>query len=189
MPDAALAAADVAIEQKLQTPPTSRQIEAIPALTDELVSGGDAPLPDALAVGLGTEEQVAILSEVKDRVAEIWKDFGEWRRSVFSAAADKLKTIAEKIVQAAQSLGVSVEHLIGRLQRRITTGVVQNAVLPPFQVGSRNEEVTTFAASEVTVTSTIRSAPSLVSVDLSGVVKLLSGILSLELNVVVKYGA
>jgi hypothetical protein len=184
-----LAAADVAIEQQLPTPPTGQQVEAISILTDELVSGSDAPLPDALAGGLGPEEQVAILSEVKDKVSEIWKDFGEWRRNVFSTASDKLKTIAEKSVEAAQKLGVSVEHLIGRLQRRITTGLVQNAVLAPFSVSSRNNEVITFAASEVKVTSTVKSAPSLGSVDLSGVVKLLSGILSLELEVVVKYGS
>ena len=63
-----LAAADVAIEQQLPTPPTGQQVEAISILTDELVSGSDAPLPDALAGGLGPEEQVAILSEVTDKV-------------------------------------------------------------------------------------------------------------------------
>jgi hypothetical protein len=184
-----LAAADVAIEQQLPAPPTSRQVEAIPALTDDLVTGDDAPLPNALAAGLGTEEQVAILSEVKDKVSEIWRDFNDWRRNIFSTAADKLKAIAEKVIKTAQELGVSAEHLIGRLQRRITSALVQNAVLPPFQVGRTDDELATFAASEVTVTSTVRSSPSLGSVDLSGVVKLLTGILSLELEVEVKYGA
>lgn len=184
-----LAAADVAIEQQLPMPPTSRQVEAIPALTDELVSGADAPLPDALVAGLGIEEQVAILSEFKDKVTEIWRDFNDWRRNVFSAAEDKLKALAEKTVEAARKLGVSVEHLIGRLQRRITSVLVQSAVLPPFQVGGSNNDPATFAASEVKVTSTVKSAPSLGSVDLSGVVALLSGILSLELEVEVKYGA
>lgn len=183
-----LAAADVAIEQQLPSPPTTQQIEAIPTLTDELVTGGEAPLPEALSTGLAAEEQVAIISEVKDKVAEVWQDFNEWRRNIFSSASDKLESIAKKAVETAKRLEVSVEHLIGRLQRRITAGLVQSSVLPPFQVGSGNNSAT-FRASEVKVTSTVKSSPSLASTDLSGVVKLLSGILSLELDIEVKYGA
>jgi hypothetical protein len=185
--DLQLAAADVAIEQQLPSPPTTQQIEAIPTLTDELVIGGEAPLPEAVSTGLAAEEQVAILSEVKNKVAEVWQDFNEWRRNVFSAASDKLESLAKKTVDTAKSLGVSVEHLIGRLQRRVTAGLVQSAVLPPFQVGSGSNS-TMFVASEVKVTSTVKSSPTLASADLSGVVKLLSGILSLELDIEVKYG-
>jgi hypothetical protein len=182
------AAADVAIEQELPVPATGRQVEAVAALTDQLVVGGQASLPEALGGGLSGQEQVAILSEVRTKVAELWENFGEWRERVFRAATDKLRTLAERVVETAQQLGVSVEHLIGRLQRRITAVIVESAVLPPFPVGSGVEQVT-FVASEVTVTSTVKSAPSLVSVDLSGVVQLLSGLLSLELDVAVKYGA
>jgi hypothetical protein len=183
-----LAAADIAIEQQLPNPATNQQVEAITVLTDQLVSGDQARLPDALVAGLDAEEQVAILSEVRDKVAEIWRDFSEWRKATFAQASDKLRSVAEKTLQTAAKLGVSVEHLIGRLQRRITAGLVQNAVLSPFSIGTGSELVT-FVPAEVKVTSTLKSAPSVASLDISGVVSLLSGILSIELDVEVKYGA
>lgn len=184
-----LAVADVAIEQQLPAPATPRQVEAIPALTDALVRSADVSLPSAIVTGLAADEQDAILTRLKDKVAEVWKDFGEWRKTAFSPAADKLKTIGQKVLDAARDLGVSAEHLIGRLQRRVMTAVVSNAVLPPFRVTGQGDQAVTFAASDATVTSTVRSAPSLASLDLSGVVELLSGILSLELDVTVRYGA
>jgi hypothetical protein len=182
-----LAAADVAIEQQLPTPAGGRQVEAIAALTDELLLGDEASMPEALGAGLGADEQVAILSEVKDRVAELWVDFRDWRDRVFRTAEDKLRALAEKVVATASKLGVSVEHLLGRLQRRVTAALVENAVLPPFPVGAGVARVT-FVPSEITVTSIVKSAPSLASVDLTGVIQLLSGLLSLELDVAVKYG-
>jgi hypothetical protein len=183
-----LAAADVAVEKQLPAPATTPQIAAIPGFTDALARPGDAALPGAIGAGLGTDEQAAFLTAVKDKVAEIWKDFSEWRRTVFSASADALKAIAEKVLAAADSLGVSAEHLIGRLQRRIMTGLVQSTVLPPFLVTGKGNQPVACSAADVTVTSTMRATPSLASLDLSGVVQLLSGILSLELDVVVRYG-
>ena len=182
-----LAASDVAVEQQLSAPATAPQLEAIPAFTDELVHSGDAPLPGPIAAGLGTDEQAAVLTAARDKVAEVSKDFTEWRKTVFSASADGLKEIAEKVIDAAERLGVSAEHLIGRLQRRIMTALVQKTVLPPFQVTGQHNQQVTFSASGVSVTSTMRSSPSLASLDLSGVVQLLSGILGLELDIVVSY--
>lgn len=182
-----LAIADVAVERQLSPPVTTQQAEAIPAFTDELARTGDAQLPGVIGAGLGTDQQAAFLTAAKDKVAEIWKDFGEWRQTVFSASEDALKTIAQKVQEAASSLGVSTEHLVGRLQRRIMTGLVQNAVLPPFRVAGQGNQPVTFAAKNVTVTSSMHSAPSLASLDLSGVVQMLSGILALELDVEVCY--
>jgi hypothetical protein len=182
-----LAAADVAIERRLPIPASGRQVEAIAALTDELVLGEEPSIPEALGAGMGADEEVAILSEVKDKVTEVWADFREWRQRTFQVAEDKLRVLAEKTVETAGKLGVSVEHLLARLQRRVTAALVENAVLPPFKVGAGAEQVT-FVASEVTVTSTVKSSPSLASVDLTGVIRLLSGLLSLELDVAVKYG-
>jgi hypothetical protein len=182
-----LATSDVAVEQQLSAPATAPQLEAIPAFTDELVRSGDAPLPGALAAGMGADEQAAVLTAAKDKVAEISKDFSEWRKTVFSAGADGMKTIAEKVIDAAERLGVSADHLVGRLQRRIMTALVQNTVLPPFQVAGQGNQQVMFSACDVSVTSTMRVTPSLASVDLSGVIQLLSGILGLELDILVRY--
>jgi hypothetical protein len=182
-----LAASDVAVEQQLSAPATGPQLEAIPAFTDELVRSGDAPLPGAIAAGLGPDQQAAIVTAARDKVAEISKDFSEWRKTVFSASTDGLKTIAQKVTDDAARLGVSAEHLIGRLQRRVMAALVQNTVLPPFQVAGQGNQQVMFSATDVTVTSTIRSSPSLATLDLAGVVQLLSGILGLELDIAVCY--
>lgn len=182
-----LAIADVAVERQLPAPATTQQVEAIPAFTDELARTGEAQLPSAIGAGLGTDQQAALLTTVKDKVTEIWKDFGEWCQTVFSASDDALKTIAQKVQGAARNLGVSTEHLVSRLQRRIMTGLVQNAVLPPFRVAGQGDQPVTLSAKNVTVTSSMHSAPSLASLDLAGVVQMLSGILALELDVEVCY--
>jgi hypothetical protein len=182
-----LAITDVAVERQLSPAPTTQQSEAIPAFTDELARTSNPSLPDAIRAGLGTDEQAAFLTAAKDKAHEIWKDFGEWRQRAFPDGADPLKTIAEKVQDAASNLGVSAEHLVARLQRRIMSGLVQNSVLPPFQAAGQGNQPLTFAAKNVVVTSTMRSAPSLASLDLSGVVELLSGILALELDVEVCY--
>lgn len=182
-----LAIADVAVERQLSSPATTAQVEAIPAFTDELARTGEAQLPGAIGAGLPTDEQAALLTTVKDKVSDVWKDFGEWRASVFRTSSDALKTIAEKVLEAASSLGVSAEHLVGRLQRRIMSGLVQSTILPPFRAAGKDNQPVTFAAANVSVTSTMRAAPSLASLDLSGVVQLLSGILALQLDVEVCY--
>jgi hypothetical protein len=182
-----LAIADVAVERQLPAPATAQQVEAIPAFTDELARTGEAQLPSAIGAGLGTDQQAALLTTVKDKVTEIWKDFGEWCQTVFSASDDALKTIALKVQDAARNLGVATEHLVSRLQRRIMTGLVQNAVLPPFRVAGQGNQPVTLSAKNVTVTSSMHSAPSLASLDLAGVVQMLSGILALELDVEVCY--
>lgn len=182
-----LAAADVAVEQQLPAPATSRQLAAVPAFTDELARSGEVPLPRAIGAGMGADEQGNVAGAAKDKAAEVWKDFSEWHKSTFSATDDKVKTIAEKVLDTARNLGVSAEHLVGRLQRRIMTGLVQRSILPPFRAAGENGQPVTFSALDVTVKSTMKSAPSLASLDLAGVVQLLSGILSLELDVTTRY--
>ena len=186
--DLGLAAADVAIEEHLPAPAGTVQSEAVSVLTDQIMAGVEVPsLPPGIATGLTGSEQVALLSEVKDRLADLWDDLKEWRDRVFRQAKDKIHALAEKIVEIAKRLGVSVERLLGRLQRRITSSVVQSSLLPPFPV-VRQRALATFDASEINVTTSIKTSPSLGSLDVAGVVTLLTGLLSLELNIAVKYG-
>ncbi|MET7914416.1 hypothetical protein ABZU45_00490 [Streptomyces avermitilis] len=181
------AASDVAIEQQLPLQPAARAAEAIATLTDDLFVGAEPRLTPTLGVGIDADEEVAVISEIKDKVTELHKDFTEWRKNIFRSAKDKLSAIAEQIVSTAKRLGVTAEHLITRLQRRITATFVEGAICKPFQVGTDIDKVT-FVASEVTVASKVKTSPSLASLDVSGVVKLLSGLLTLELDVTVKYG-
>ncbi|WP_163010713.1 hypothetical protein [Streptomyces dangxiongensis] len=181
------AASDVAIEQQLPFQPAARAMEAVATLTDELFVGAEPSLAPTLGAGIKAGEEVAVIAELKNKVAELHREFTEWRKNVFRSAKDKLAAIAEQIVSTAKRLGVTTEHLITRLQRRITSTLVEGAICRPFQVGTDTDKVT-FAASEVTVTSVVKTAPSLASMDVTGVVKLLSGLLTLELDVAVKYG-
>lgn len=187
-----LAATDVAIGLRIEArsplPTAGPRAEAIFSLTDHLALD-DAPeaLPEELGLGLGATEQVAVLTEVKDKVAEIWDDFTAWRAAAFHTAKNKLQALAEKIFDTAKRLGVSVGHLLGRLQRRITAALVANSVSSSLAFGTDPE--LTFAPTQVRVKTVVKSAPALAALDVAGVVQLLSGLLSLELSVDVKYEA
>lgn len=186
-----LAAADLLIEQQVVDQPTGPpltqpRVEAIAALTDQIVGGESVTLPSAFVAGVQPIEQIAVLTDLRDKVAELWKEFGEWRKKVLSPAGDKLHEIANKVLEMAKKLGVSAEHLLARLQRRITAFMVQNTATGPFSVGSGPDRVV-FRPAELSVTSTAKSAPSLGSMDVAGVVTALAGILSMELSVDVKY--
>lgn len=125
-----------------------------------------AELTDAFVTGgpvAGPVVEIAVLEGLRGKAEDNGRDFREWWIRVITGAQDKLQALADKVISTARQLGVSAGHLIGRPQRRAPT--------------------------EVTVTMVVRSAPSLASLDASGVVKLLSGLLSLELDVAVKYGA
>ena len=180
------AATDVLLEQELGTRTVPPATESIVTLTDLLVEHADEQALGVLNQELATDDQVVVLSELRDHASSLWRELSEWRTRVFATASDKLQELAKKTMDLAGRLGVSIEHLLGRLQRRLVGDLVQNTVLAPFTVGQGDKRVA-LRPSELTVSSTLKSSPSLASLDLLGTVKLLSGLLNMELKVDVKY--
>ncbi|MEU3091241.1 hypothetical protein ACWCQ0_38575 [Streptomyces massasporeus] len=136
------AASDVAIEQQLSPPPAGPAAEAIATITDELFVGAEPNLAPVIGAGIEADEAVAVIAELKNKASELHKEFTEWRKGAFRSASDKLTAIAEQAVAIAKRLGVTVEHLITRLQRRITVTLVEGAVCRPFEVGADADKAT-----------------------------------------------
>ncbi|MGC5046769.1 hypothetical protein IPZ55_14060 [Streptomyces sp. A10(2020)] len=71
------AASDVAVEQQLPLQPPARAMEAVATLTGNLFVGAEPSLALTLGAGIKTEEEVAIISEIKNKVAELHAEFTE----------------------------------------------------------------------------------------------------------------
>jgi hypothetical protein len=179
-----LAATDVMLETQLAARDAPAAPEVVAFLTDAMVGKTREPA----SVGAQTPEQVAIVQEARNEAAALWKDVRGWLKTVFRGAKDKLKALAEKLVDLSQKLGVTVEHMVSRLYRRVMRGLVEASIMAPFTVTDGDQRVS-FKPAELTFTFTLKAAPSLASLDVAGVVTLLSGLMELELSVDAKYAA
>lgn len=133
-------------------------------------------------------ESVMELMGVRDRLRGVWEDIREWSKRTFQTAQDRMTALAEKLIDLATRLGSSVEQLIARLYRRVLRWLLENSIAGGLMVGgSSGSQI--LKPTEATTKTVMKSSPSLASLDVTGVATLLSGLLSMELNVEVKYKA
>jgi hypothetical protein len=181
-----LAATDVIVETQATAQDAPVAPETVAYLTDTILGGSP---PYGLGVGapaLTIDAQVAILTDVRIKAADVWTDVRTWLTKVFRGATDKLQELAKKLIDVAQKIGVTVEHLILRLYRRVMRALVESSVLPPFTLAEAGQQVN-FKPTEVEFSFTLKVAPSLGAMDVAGVVTLLSGLMDLEFEVETKY--
>lgn len=184
----AKATADTLIEQGLVEGNIIAKPESVERVTDLAFSTQVLELSDLLGrEKLASEPVVAgIADSVRDKLAELWTDFRNWISTHFREAGDKLQELAKKILETAERYAISAAHLLGRLYRRVVTFIVESSIVPPFTVGEAPKAVT-IRPTELSLSYTVKSAPSLASMDLTGITKILSGLLEMTLMVSVKY--
>lgn len=127
------------------------------------------------------------VQEMRKWIDDLKDEFRHWRVSVFEKATDRLKALAEKAIDLADSLGVSVEHLLARMQRRITRMLIEGAVLTRLTIEGQ-PGATVISPTQVVCTTSVRTSPSFAVPDMVGVMAMISGILALEIDVAVTYG-
>jgi len=184
----AKATADTLIEQGLVERNIIAKPESVERVTDLAFSAEAPDLSDLLGrERLAPAGVVAgIAGSIKDKLVGLWTDLRNWISTSFQKAVDKLQELAKKILDISQKYAISAAHLLGRLYRRIVTFIVESSIVPPFTVGEAPKSVTIRPA-ELSLSYTVKSAPSLASIDLTGIVKFLSGLLEMSLTVNVKY--
>jgi hypothetical protein len=186
----AQATADCLIEQKLLENRVVMQPESIQRATDAIFSTTAPELMRVFAAKRGPLPKVVANAgeAVRAEISELSTDFREWLKVSFGKAKDKLRTLAVKLLDTAKKYSISVGHLLARLYRRTIAFITESSIIPPFTVGAGTNAIT-MKPSELTISYTVKSQPSLASLDIAGVVNLLSGMLSVSLQVSIKYSS
>ncbi len=174
------AAGDALVDRELaaMSRPTATP-DAVIALTDSVLG------PRAT-----TTAEIDYLGEATIlKLNDIARDVRDWTEKIFRGTVDKTAALAGKIVEIAKNVGVSVEHVVSRLYRRVMRNLVESSILTPFTISDDEGKTVSVTPSEASFSYTAKVEPSLASVGLDGVISMLSGLFKLEMSVSVKYVA
>ncbi|HZA64285.1 MAG TPA: hypothetical protein VE573_15530 [Nitrososphaeraceae archaeon] len=126
-----------------------------------------------------------VFKSAKTAADNVLSDVFNWIKKIFRKAFDKLKELAEKILDLAKNFGISVRDMLSRMQKFIFRWVITYSALPSVVINDDKTSVT-LGLNKITTSSSLEFARS--DLDLN-VIENIIGILKIIPSISIKVDA
>lgn len=130
-----------------------------------------------------------VFKSAKTAADNVLSDVVSWIKNKFRKASDKLKELAEKILDLANNFGISIRDVLARMRKFIFRWVIANSALPSLVINDDKTSVT-LSLNNITTSGSLEFGR--VDVDLNvieNIIGILKTIPSISIKVDAEYGS
>jgi hypothetical protein len=88
------------------------------------------------------QTKAQLVKNAKEAANNIFYDVLNWIRNKFRKASDKLKVLAEKVLDLAKKFGISVGDVLARMRKFIFRWVIANSAMPSLVISDDKTSIT-----------------------------------------------